>query len=510
MGTSNNGFGNVWSVIEQKRLLEQNEYEKNRSLDYRKKQGQFFTKLNLADEIVKYAYDIIGDTSISFLEPAFGFGSFYSALSRNGLFSIKKAIGIEKDDVVFEKSKSIWESDKRIKLYNNDFLEFELDEQVDLIITNPPYIRHQLIEQQKKLNYKNLVLNETGVKLSGLSGMYCYFILHAQKWLRENALACWLLPSEFMDVNYGLKVKEYLLNEVTLLKIHRFDPVDGLFPDAQVTSAVVWYKNEKSNFDYEIEFSYGGTHANPSISKKIKRTTLSKENKWTRFPQNEVRDYLNKSDVLGDYFDIKRGVATGDNKFFIVNDRIIDEYGLKKEYLQPILPSPRYLKTDEIKRNKFGYPINTENLFLINCSMDEENIKLHYPELWNYLNLGKEEVSKKYLCKMRKKWYFQENRESAPLLCTYMGRGNKSIRFIRNKTDAVATNSYLMLYPKDKLLRRVKKNPDCLDNIWSYLNSMDAHNINDEGRIYGGGLRKIEPKELKNVKFSFFENISNL
>jgi hypothetical protein len=41
-----------------------------------------------------------------------------------------------------------------------------------------------------------------------------------------------LIPSEFMDVNYGAAVKRYLLNKVTLLHIHRFDPHDVQFGDA--------------------------------------------------------------------------------------------------------------------------------------------------------------------------------------------------------------------------------------------------------------------------------------
>jgi adenine-specific DNA-methyltransferase len=33
-----------------------------------------------------------------------------------------------------------------------------------------------------------------------------------------------LIPSEFMDVKYGGPLKQYLLDKVTLLRIHRFDP----------------------------------------------------------------------------------------------------------------------------------------------------------------------------------------------------------------------------------------------------------------------------------------------
>lgn len=61
--------------------------------------------------------------------------------------------------------------------------------------------------------------------------------------MSEDGIAGWLIPSEFMDVNYGKALKAYLLREVTLLHIHRFEPNNVQFDDALVSSAVVWFKN---------------------------------------------------------------------------------------------------------------------------------------------------------------------------------------------------------------------------------------------------------------------------
>ena len=46
--------------------------------------------------------------------------------------------------------------------------------------------------------------------------------------------------------------------------------------------------------------------------------------------------------TLGDLFDIKRGVATGANKFFILDEAQGVAEGIPEEFLIPILPSPRY------------------------------------------------------------------------------------------------------------------------------------------------------------------------
>jgi len=54
--------------------------------------------------------------------------------------------------------------------------------------------------------------------------------------MSQDGLACWLIPSEFMDVNYGKEVKDYLLSKVTLIRVHRFDPSDLQFDGVLVST----------------------------------------------------------------------------------------------------------------------------------------------------------------------------------------------------------------------------------------------------------------------------------
>lgn len=65
------------------------------------------------------------------------------------------------------------------------------------------------LEQTEKLRLQELVKQGTGIRLSGLSGLYCYFLLLAHAWVAEGGVACWLVPSEFMDVRYGTQIKHY-------------------------------------------------------------------------------------------------------------------------------------------------------------------------------------------------------------------------------------------------------------------------------------------------------------
>ena len=107
-----------------------------------------------------------------------------------------------------------------------------------------------------------------------------------------------------------------------------------------------------------------------------------------------------------------------------------------------------------------------------------------------------------YRYKPQKKWYWQEQRDATYFLCSYMGRGKDDgspIRFILNLSEAIVTNSYLMLYPKEHLQKAISDNPNSVYRIWELLKGISGNDIEEEGRIYGGGLKKIEPSELAKV-----------
>jgi adenine-specific DNA-methyltransferase len=506
MGTQNVRYGENGNLIliEREREKQQIEIDNSKTIDERRQLGQFSTPIDLANEIVNYGLSLVESNDINFLEPALGTGAFFSALLMNcrNEFNIR-ATGIEIDPLIYKSSLNLWEN-QDINIINGDFTEITPQtNDINFLICNPPYVRHQLLGQTQKKFLQSKVKKELGISISGLSGLYCYFILLANKWLSNGAICGWLIPSEFMDVNYGYSLKKFLLNNVHLLRIHRYNPDSSKFHDALVSSCVIWYKKEQIQHDYPVTFSYGGTHEEPEVIKEISKSTLEKEDKWTRFPINGVRE-SKVTTTIGDYFTVKRGIATGDNNFFIFKEKDIDKEKFPRNVFQPILPPPRKLKDDIIRANDIGDPVIDNPLYLLNVRLSEDEVRQQYPELWDYLLSGKHTTATKYLCKNRKVWYFQEQRNPSPFLCSYMGRSDSKhtspFRFILNYSNAIATNSYLMLYPNDLLQNRFDNDPGLKVRVWHILNDINAEDLSGEGRIYGGGLNKIEPRELSKVR----------
>lgn len=492
--------------LETQRQTLQADLDRQKTQAERNIMGQFSTPIALANDVLTHAKRIFPKRGkVRFLDPAFGTGAFYSALTT--VFPttrIEAATGVEIDQHYANPALELWgKTDLNYQLA--DFTKQQApreDEKYNLIICNPPYVRHHHINGQKE-RLQAQALEAANMKLSGLAGLYCYFMAITHPWIKKNGIAGWLIPSEFMDVNYGQAVKGYLLRKVTLLQIHRFDPSDVQFDDALVSSAVVWFKNKKPAKTHKVKFTYGGTLEQPAYEKAVSLETLAIENKWTRFPLSEKRED-NKTPKLSDFFAVKRGIATGDNKFFVLTRGQIASRDLPLEQFRPILPSPRYLRATEVKADHNGFPDIENQLFVLDCKLPLDEVKQVYPELYKYLEEGIQSgVPERYLCKKRKIWYSQENRLKSRFYCTYIGRSNKRgknpFRFVLNYSKAIVSNSYLILYPKPHLEKEIEQNPKLNKRLLDALNQITGKSMLDEGRVYGGGMHKIEPKELANV-----------
>jgi len=275
--------------IESERLKIQNQLDATKTQLERNKLGQFATPTILATQMLEYARSFVpSDMQLRFLDPAFGTGSFFSSLLRTfPLAQVDKAVGYEIDSLYGQAANRIW-CDTSLELHIADFTRTLLPNtdsaKYNLLFCNPPYVRHHHILKDEKQRLQKLGEQVTGIKLSQQTGLYGHFLSLAHSWMAKNCVAGWLIPSEFMDVNYGQKVKEYLLRNVTLFRIHRFKSEDVQFADALVSSAVVWFINKAPDTNYDVEFTYGGTLAKPEVSTLISTNTLRSTTKWTKFP----------------------------------------------------------------------------------------------------------------------------------------------------------------------------------------------------------------------------------
>ena len=120
--------------------------------------------------------------------------------------------------------------------------------EIDAVVGNPPYIRQEEIPKAKKKDrnhpergtkdfYQYLTTKESGIKLSGRSDIHCYFWIHATTFLRDNGYLCFLTSSQWLDVEYGFRLQEFILNNFEIVAI--LESLDEpWFIGARVTTTV--------------------------------------------------------------------------------------------------------------------------------------------------------------------------------------------------------------------------------------------------------------------------------
>ena len=249
----------------------------------------------------------------------------------------------------------------------------------------------------------------------------------------------------------------------------------------------------------------------PKIVNAKNRDSLSPDDKWNKlFSLDKKRGSSGKKDLVrfGDLFSVKRGIATGANDFFILDLRKIRESKISKRFLRPILPSPRSLKGTVINSDSKGCPKINNPLYLLDVDIPIDKVKKVCLKTYQYLQAGRKDgIGDRYLCKKRRFWYAQEKRDPAPMMVTYMARkkdgdDGSMFRFILNNSNAIGANTYLLIYPTPKLKKLIEKKQDLINILWKHLNGCNSNVFISGGRVYGGGLHKMEPKELANLELS--------
>lgn len=478
---------------ELKRQQLQQDLDRKKNLSERNKLGQYSTPYTLACQICDHLKQYLGESIDSFLEPAIGTGVFYSALSER--VNIHRSVGYEIDEHYYTPASLLWEGDN-IDLINRDFLKAVPQRDFSLIIANPPYSRHHHLSKGMKMELSRKIKDLYNIEVSGLSGLYLYFLILSTQWLVEGGISCWLIPAEFLSVNYGTALRKFLLDKVDLISIHCFKAEDLQFNDALVSSAVVIFRNSVPTKDPVI-FSWGNDLNQPSVEKAVEKDNLISLPKWTETVLCGESYEKSSQPTIGTFFNIKRGIATGDNNFFVVDNATVDKYKISKKLLTLVIPPPRKLNSDI-----YDQALANENkLYLITCNEPNEVVRTKYSGFSDYLSYGLScGVNLKANCKNRSPWYKCEKRDVSPILVSYMGRdnGKPPIRFILNEAGATATNSYLMLYPKDEY-KYLFKGTSFSKKVWKILQSIPKEVLMAHGRSYGGGLLKWEPKELESV-----------
>ena len=179
-------------------------YSKLTSLEHRKKFAQFFTPFQLASLMADW---LLGNQNLkTVLEPAFGLGVFSRTLiSKKSDLSIK---GFDIDEKIFAEAKEIFNDTSIVDLHLEDYMFNDWNNKYDGIICNPPYFKFHDYDNKTILNE---IENRLKIKLNGFTNLYTLFLLKSIYQLNPNSRLAYIIPSEFLNSDYGKLVKSALI-----------------------------------------------------------------------------------------------------------------------------------------------------------------------------------------------------------------------------------------------------------------------------------------------------------
>ena len=416
-----------------------------------KETGATFTPVLLANYLSEKLFSHLKSNgqSINILDPACGEGALLSAISKQ--LSTKKIdhnlIGYDSNSNYLDIAAKTLNSIPNISLNKADFLEtvrieseqtslFDqpnstqtINNTIDLIIANPPYVRTQILGAEKAQALAKKF------NLKGRVDLYYPFLIAMTHALKENGLLGVITSNRYLFTKSGNSLRNFLYSNYEILEV--IDLGDTKLFDAAVLPAIFigrkkkMAQNDSARFlkIYEELNGYKGvliekenifdilnTSESGYFTDGIKRYKKSrgvirfnktKEHNWTMLSENEAQWVNtienNAKELVGDSFKVRVGIKTTADKVFISESW--DE-------LQADKPESILLKDLISQENiKAWHVCNKKKLSVLYPHLSNDGIKTvinleDYPKTKAYFQTHETQLKgRKYVIEAGRKWF---------------------------------------------------------------------------------------------------------
>ncbi|MFQ5500783.1 MAG: class I SAM-dependent DNA methyltransferase [Phycisphaerae bacterium] len=459
---------------------------KNRRRDW----GQVFTPRPVADWMVRWA---CAGRPHRILDPALGGSVFVDAMEafydgRNGPDTQMVDVFEIDADLLSDFQMSV----RSIKVHcrHADFITATIRGDYDAIVANPPYVRHH------EMDYPDSVLRRYDRlctrRLSRMTNLYALFLVRIWNLLAPGGRAAVITPAEWLNADFGRTVKSYLIEENAIEAILHFDHSAQVFDDALTTAAITLLRRGRGSRTAvtlarvsDVE-SLRGMDLKQGI--RIARQDLDPAQKWTPLFSETLaasgRLRRKNGPTLGTIAHCNRGIATGANGFFTLNESDRRRHGLDLRDLSPCITKAKQVSGDKLTTAGMRRLVaSDQRVYLLNPRPRLTTAVKRY--LAEGERLG---IHKRYLPSHRSVWYRPEQRLPAPIWVSVFARG--MFRFVRNTAGVLNLTAYHGITLLDPNPRRVR-------TLFEYLCGPEARNaLRQHTRIYADGLLKVEPRDV--------------
>ena len=265
--------------------------------------------------------------------------------------------------------------------WQNEFKQIFSKGGFDILIGNPPYVSHDMIENKNELSKKYKIFEP-------FADLYCYFFEKSINLQNKTGYLGFITSNSFLKANYGKKLRNFIFNKQDILQIINLKDTQ-IFNSAIVNPVIVISKYKTYNNDTKsLIVNSNFSNRDPFID-FIKKNSFFYNSKnftnkaWSlKLPQelSVISKIKSNHKTLQNYeTKIRLGIATGNNKAFIIDketrNNLIKEDIKNLDIIKPILRG----------RDIHQYYYDFQDFYII-LSRNEINIAKDYPVLYKYFD----------------------------------------------------------------------------------------------------------------------------
>ncbi|QGA58494.1 MULTISPECIES: Eco57I restriction-modification methylase domain-containing protein [unclassified Brucella] len=466
-----------------------------------KLRGGYYTPADLAEFLVRW---VGGKNPRDILEPSCGDGVFLKSVA--DLIPAANVTGFEIDAAEAKKaSKAAREAGlNEFDIWADDFLGWAVDALpgqsglFDAVLGNPPFIRYQYLPPLFQ-ERAEIIFSALGCKFTKHTNAWVPFILASFALLRPGGRLAMVVPAEIIHVTHAQSLRSYLGENASRLVV--IDPEELWFPGT-LQGAVLLLVEKKENPRARAEGlgmypvkGRGFLNSDPEeifrAPKSINGKTV--EGKWTRAlldpSTRSLVDGLIDAGVARRFDEVAEvdvGIVTGANKFFLVEDETVEQFGLQ-EWAHPMFGRSEHcpgVVYDECQHRANATKGNPTNFIWFQDRSVEKSRRGK-----RYIEQGeRENLHTRYKCRIRSPWY------SVPsVYATEIGmlkRSHDTPRLILNELRAYTTDTAYRIRLKEGKAEQL---------VYGFINGLTALSAELEGRHYGGGVLELVPSEIEKL-----------
>ncbi len=364
----------------------------------------------------------------------------------------------------------------------------------DAVVGNPPYVRYQNFSGDSRTLALEAALRQ-GVRLNGLSSSWAAFTVHAASFLRPDGRLGLVLPAELLSVKYAAQIRQFLLRRFRSVRLVVFDNL--VFPGVLEDVVLLLAEGSGGASHFEVYQAKDAEDLKARAPDNWVGFSPRGEQKWTSalLPASAIELYedvmaRHSFEVMADWGNTYLGAVTGNNDFFTLTKKQVEELGLQASEVERISPpGSRHLRGLTFSEYSWNALAGED----ARCYLFAPSGKTLSSGAKKYIAAGLQlKVDQAYKCKVREPWWKVPLVARADFLFTYMNHDRP--RLVRNTADVRLLNS---VYGVRLHASRKQLGEDLLSV--ASLNSMTLLGTEVVGRAYGGGMLKHEPTEVASL-----------